>query len=205
MQPSGSKRRKVSIEVYFVLYLSSIVLLMGTTTSSKHEDPDEVIRALREFMIDFHVDVEKVALVYTMMPEELGVLPISQRLRQDSVNVVKAWGSVSNVTFEVAGIRDTSTGQMLPTQSVSLENQGPNEASVSWRPNGPMQNRVYAITIAASADPLVPAAVPAASRARVAAALRSEGRVRDTVTFTVSVFAVSNAAMVHATVEEQSK
>src|SRR5687768_9581942 len=128
MQPSGSKRRKVSIEVYFVLYLTSIVLLMGTTTPSKHEDPDEVIRALREFMIDFHVDVEKVALVYTMMPAELGVLPISQQLRQDSVNVVKAWGSVSNVAFEVASIRDTSTGTMLPAESVSLENQGPNEA-----------------------------------------------------------------------------
>lgn len=204
MQPSGSKRRKVSIEVYFVLYLSAIVLLMGTpTTPSKHEDPDEVIRALREFMIDFHVDVEKVALAYTMLPPGLDVYPISSQLRRDSVNVVKAWGSVENVSFEIAGIRDTSTGQMLPTESVTLQNAGPTQASVHWRPKGPLQNRVYAITIAASADPVVPAAVPASSRDRVEAALRSEGRVRDTVTFTVSVFAVSDSSMVHAVVEKQ--
>lgn len=198
----ASKRRKVSIEIYFVLYLSAIVLLMGTTTKTKHEDPDELIRTLREFMVDFRVGVEKVALVYTMLPAGLEIVPASGQLRRDSVNVVRATGSVSDVRFEITGIRDTTSGEMLPLESAELENQG-FSATVKWRPNVPMENRVYAITIAASAEPKVPSTVPAASRERVAAALRSEGRVHDTVTFTVTVFAVTNPNQIHAVAEKQ--
>ena len=204
-QPTGSHRRKLSIEIYFVLYLSAIVLLMGTATTSKHEDPDDLIRTLREFMVDFNVEVEKVALVYTMLPAGLEVLPASEKLRKDSMNVVHAWGSVRNIDFDIIGIRDTTDGRMLPIESATLENIGGNRASVRWKPNVAMKNRVYAISIAASADPEVPPTIPAASRARVAAALQSEGRVRDTVTFTVSVFAVTNPNMVHAVVAQQQR
>jgi hypothetical protein len=205
MQSPGSKRRKVSIEIYFVLYLSAIVLLLGTTTQSKHEDPDALIQTLREFMIDFDVNVEKVALVYTMLPASLEMLPATEQLRRDSVNVVRAWGSVSDVRFEITGIRDTATGQLLPVESATLQNEGPFAAVVKWRPKGRIQNRVYAITVAASADPEVPSTVPVASRARVAEALRSEGRVFDTVTFTVSVFAVTNPNQIHAVVARQQQ
>ncbi|HVK39432.1 MAG TPA: hypothetical protein VNA88_12915 [Candidatus Kapabacteria bacterium] len=204
VRPPGYRRRKISIEIYFVLYLSAIVLLMGTTTRTKHEDPDALIRTLREFMVDFRVGVEKVGLIYTMLPAGLEVVPASEQLRRDSVNVVRAWGSVSDVRFEITGIRDTTTGQMLPVESATLENNG-FSATVKWRPNGPMQNRVYAITIAASAEPEVPATIPSASRERVAAALRSEGRVHDTVTFTVTVFAVTNPNQIHAVAARQQQ
>lgn len=201
-RPPGYRRRKISIEIYFVLYLSAIVLLMGTTTRTKHDDPDALIRTLREFIVDFRVGVEKVGLIYTMLPAGLEVVPESEQLRKDSVNVVRAWGSVSDVRFEITGIRDTTTGQMLPIESATLENNG-HSATVKWRPNGPMQNSVYAITIAASAEPEVPKTIPAASRERVAAALRSEGRVHDTVSFTVTVFAVTNPNQIHAVAAKQ--
>jgi hypothetical protein len=200
-----TKRRKVSIEIYFVLYLSAIVLLLGTGTKSKHQDPDTLLKTIRDFVVHFDVNVEKVALVYTMLPAGLETLPASEQLRRDSVNVVKAWGSVSDVRFEITGIRDTLTGQMLPVESASLQNEGPMAAVVKWRPNGPLQNRVYSITVAASAEPEVPATVPLESRDRIEKALRSEGRVRDTVTFTVSVFAVTSASQIHQAIAAQQK
>jgi hypothetical protein len=193
LPPFPSRRRKVSVEVYFVLYLSAIVLLLGTTTSKREDREAELEEAIVQLLTpDFRLDAERVALLYRFVPAGYAGDTSGIRINRDSVNTIRARGSFSDVDFSIVGIQDTASGQQLPLQSATLTRQGDRAAIFTWRPRQTTQNAIYRVTVAAVATPLPPSnTMRPELRERITEILQRH-RVTDSVTFTVNVFAVNS-------------
>lgn len=196
VQHSPMRRRKVSIEIYFVLYLSAIILLLGTTParhSSREDQLEEVIRHL--LVSDFKVKVEKAALLYSFIPAGVTLDTSGAVLRRDSLNVISARGTFERVEFKVVSIEDSINGRAIPLERARLLKTTERSAIFQWNPSTNDGNGVYRVTVAGIATPLPPTSLPAELRDRVAEILRRKGTVTDSVTFTINVYAVVNQAM----------
>ena len=115
--PQNSRRFKTSVEIYFLLYLSAIILLLGTTPGS---DPDmELEEAIKDVLaFDFRLKVEKPSLEWRFVPAGMLIDSADRvNLRRDSMNVITAYGSVSDIVPTIVAIEDTLSGEVLPSSS----------------------------------------------------------------------------------------
>src|SRR5256885_316307 len=111
----ATRRRKVSIEIYFVLYLSAIILLLGTTPAHRSTREDQLEEVIRHLLVsDFKVKVDKVALLYSFIPAGVSIDTSGTQLRRDSLNVITARGTFSHVEFKVLAIEDSANGTPIP-------------------------------------------------------------------------------------------
>ncbi|HVZ38495.1 MAG TPA: hypothetical protein VHI13_04405 [Candidatus Kapabacteria bacterium] len=200
-----TRRRRVSIEIYFVLYLSAIILLLGTTPSqhaSREEGLEDVIRHL--LASDFRVKAEKAALVYSVIPAGAGVDTTGAMLKRDSINTVTALGTFSSVRFSIVSIEDSASGKPVPTGRATLLAGGDRSAIFQWAPSATDHDAVYRITVAGTATPLPPENLRPELRDRVNEILQRNGTVSDTVTFTITVFALRDMASIPRVVQQQT-
>ncbi|MCC7439172.1 MAG: hypothetical protein IT211_11820 [Armatimonadetes bacterium] len=188
------RRRKVSVELYFVLYLSAIILLLGTTPLSKKGTDAELEEAIVQLSLrDFKVRAKRAALVYPFIPAGATVDTAGLRLRRDSINLILASGTFADVRFAIVAIRDSASGETLPVECASLAQQGNASAEFRWRPCAPHRPGVYLVTVAGMATPLPPESVqPPELRQRVIDILRRRGPISDSATFAVTMMELNN-------------
>lgn len=198
LQPAYSRRRKASIEIYFVLYLSAIILLLGTTPSRNHNEEGELEQAILHLLApDFRVRVERSALLYSFIPAGIMLDTTGANLRRDSINLVTARGRFSSVRFTIVSIEDSGSGQTLPPEAhATLTRRDERTAIFQWKPSPSDRNAVYRVTVVGTATPLPPSDLKPELRDRISEVLRRHGTVSDSVTFTVNVFALRDQAMV---------
>lgn len=188
------RRRKVSVELYFVLYLSAIILLLGTTPLVNKEADAELEEAIVQLSLrDFKVRAKRAVLVYPFIPAGARVDTAGLRLRRDSINLIVASGTFADVRFAIVAIRDSASGEVLPVECASLAQQGNSSAEFRWRPCAPQRQGVYLVTVAGMATPLPPESVqPIELRQRVTEILRRRGPISDSVTFAVTMLELNN-------------
>lgn len=194
---TGRRGRKVSVEIYFVLYLSAIVLLLGTAHTAKTQHDDPLEEAVMQLLApDFRVGADRSVMIYRFVPPGTPASTNMPPLRRDSINVIRAVGSFSDVRFALVAIEDTSTGSALPLDNAILTRQDDRTAIFSWRPRTVRENAVYRVTVRATATPLPPSSVVRPDiRAKIAEVLRRRGTISDSVSFTVNVFALTNPVL----------
>lgn len=193
VQRGPIRRRKVSVELYFVLYLSAIILLLGTTPLVNKGGDTELEEAIVQLSLrDFKVRAKRAALVYPFIPAGASVDTAGLRLRRDSINLIVASGTFADVRFAIVAIRDSASGQTLPVECASLTQQGNATAEFRWRPCAPQRQGVYLVTVAGVATPLPPESIrPPELRQRVIEILRRRGSIRDSVTFAVTMMGLN--------------
>ncbi len=190
------RRRKASIEIYFVLYLSAIILLLGTTPWQKGNDEAELEETILHLLApDFRVRAEKAALLYSFIPAGIRLDTTGTSLRRDSMNLITARGRFSSVRFTVVGIQDSLTGTTLPPEAhATLARRDDRTTIFQWRTSPTDRNAVYRVTVVGTAVPLPPDDLEPAVRDKIAEIMKRRGTVSDSVTFTVNVFAIDNQA-----------
>ncbi len=195
VQPITTRRRKVSIEIYFVLYLSAIILLLGTTPSHRNEREEDLERVVTELLgSNFRVRAERAALIHNIIPASTQLDTNGVLLRRDSINIITAQGTFSSVEFQLVSVTDSSTGRALPSERGRLTRRSDRSAVFQWVPSPNDPPGVYRVTVAGIATVVPPPTMPQASRDLVADILRRRGPARDSVTFTVTVFVVTDQA-----------
>jgi hypothetical protein len=190
------------VEVYFLLYLSAIILLLGTT-QGRHgsENLDDTVREL--LAPGFRVEAEKPALLWRFIPA--GVTPDSNTasaLEQDSTNIITAYGTVADLRFDIVEIEDTISGRTLPAEAASLTRIGERSAVFRWQPASgeTLENHVYRVTVSATGRPIPPPMLRPETRRIVDQILKRGGTIADSVTFTVNLLSVDNRGNVFAEV-----
>lgn len=198
--PVHSKRRKLSVEVYFVLYLTAIILLLGTAPLSKERYDAELEEAIAKLInTDFGVEVEDIALIVPFVPAGMENDSNFVNLQQDTVNVIRAHGSFSRVDFRIVAIRDTGTGQTLPVEKATLLRNGDSSALFLWNQGETKQTAIYRISVEAEAKPVIPASVSSpALRRRIEEIIAKRNSMRDTATFNVSVLPINSPELMIA-------
>lgn len=197
-RPVRPRGRKVSVEIYFVLYLSAIILLLGTTHGTRPNTNEVALEdAVMQLLApDFRVGADRAVMIYRFLPPGMQIRTAGLQLRRDSINVIRAVGSFADVRFQLVGIEDTSTGVSLPLDNAVLTRQGERTAIFSWRPRNVRENSVYRVTVRATATPLPPSTIVRPDvRAKIAEVLKRRGTISDSVSFTVNVFALNNPAV----------
>lgn len=198
IRTAPARRRKASIEIYFVLYLSAIILLLGTTPSRNHNEEGELEQAILHLLApDFRVRVERSALLYSFIPAGITLDTTGANLRRDSMNLVTARGRFSSVRFTIVSIEDSGSGQTLPPEAHATLTRRDDRTSIfQWRPSPSDRNAVYRVTVVGTATPLPPSDLKPELQDRISEVLKRHGTVSDSVTFTVNVFALRDQAMV---------
>jgi len=189
--PGRPARRKLAVEIYFLLYLSAIVLLLGTSparhgTADDQETADAAIAAL--LTPDFRLSAERIQLLHTE-PTAQPASSISPRLdRRDTVNGITAHGRFSSVQFRILAIED-STGGGTPPGRTAIAPDAPNHARFSWLPPKVSRPTSWHVRVEGIAQPLPPpAGLDPLLRQRTIESLRRHGPVRDTVEFSLTAF-----------------
>ena len=109
-----------SVEIYFVLYLASIVTLLAIANERniKERQLGEALAALSR--PNFGAMADKIALTYQYFP--MGVKPDpSLILQHDTMNVIVARGSFDQANFSIVSVIDTITGEILPAERMTLK------------------------------------------------------------------------------------
>ena len=94
-KPDKSKRP--SVDIYFVLYLTALVLLLGTTpitTDNEREDLEEAVVRLMD--LDFFIDVEKIGLYIPI--RHASDASLGEELRNDTINEDRSRASASELS-----------------------------------------------------------------------------------------------------------
>jgi hypothetical protein len=205
VRPFRTRRRKLSVELYFVLYLSAIILLLGTTPIIRKggdEDLEEAIVALST--PDFDVRARRAALLYSFIPTGARLDTNGLKLRRDTVNQIHAYGSFSSVRFDIVSIEDSVSGTRLPMEYAMLVQNG-RSADFLWNPHKVDRDAVYIVTVRATAEPLPRGTnMRPEIREKVAEVLRRRGPISDSVTFTVNLRAVTTQEMLVAQLRAQN-
>lgn len=176
-----------------MLYLSAIILLLGTTPSERSHREEELEDLIRNLLVsDFRVRAEKAAMIYPIMGAGGEVDTVGTPLRRDSMNVITAHGAFANVRFQFVSIEDSTTGQAVPLERASLVRRSDRSVIFHWRPLPSDRSGVYRVTVAGIATPLPPENLRPELRSQVAEILERRGTVSDSVTFTVNVVAVDD-------------
>lgn len=183
-QPPG---RRPSVDVYFVLYLTALVLLLGTTPITTDAERDELEEAVVHLMdIDFFIDVEKIGLFIPIRHAENALL--SEQLRNDTVNEISAHGSFTSVSFRIIDVVDTITGARPPTSPGILVRTSDSTARFIWNSEPSDIPAVYFVRIEGTAVPRVPDSVhEPALRQRIIEIMEDRADLRDTARFLVNV------------------
>jgi hypothetical protein len=188
--PRPKRPARRPLEIYFVLYLASIVTLftVANERNAKERQLTEVIAALSR--PDFRVNVERIALTYQYFPE--GVAHEPTQLQQDTANVISAAGSFDRADFSLVSVIDTITGEILPAEHLSLEQVGRDSARFSWSPHVTAGNHVYRVTVRVSAVPQPPEVLKdEALRRDVMAAIADRSSIMGTdAVFTINAYAL---------------
>ncbi len=191
-RPAPVRRRKGSIEIYFVLYLSAIILLLGTTPAkraSSGEELEEVI--LRLMARDFQVKTRQAALLYSFVPVGVSFDTTGTSFRHDSMNLVFAVGDVGPVEFSIVSILDSSTGDRVSVEQASLVPRGEREALFLWRPGAEPRDAVYTVSIEGRTPLKVPATLSDPElRRRASEVLSRRPYIRDTTSFSITLMSV---------------
>lgn len=198
--PVRSKRRKLSVEVYFVLYLTAIILLLGTAPLSKERYDAELEEAIAKLInTDFGVEVEDIALIVPFVPAGMENDSGFINLQQDTVNVIRAHGSFSRVEFRIVAIQDTGTGQRLPIEKATLMRNGDSSALFLWNQGEARQTAIYRISVEAEAKPIIPSSVSSPElRRRIEEIIAKRNEMWDTATFNVSVLPINSPELMIA-------
>ena len=217
-QPNATprRRRKLSVEVYFVLYLTAIMLLLlGTTPFSSEEYNAELEQAIAQLVnTDFEIDVEKIAMLVPFVPAGMEAESLAVDLRRDSMNVIRAHGSFSRVDFRIVGLEDTATGQLLSVENAALVHNGDSSVVFTWNQGETNRAAIYRVMVEAEARPSIPESVNSpALRERIESIIFRRKPMRDTATFTINVLpytsseyllAVQNPPMLNGNVNDTS-
>lgn len=150
------RRPRRTLEIYFVLYLASIVTLLtlANERNVKERQLTEALAALSR--PDFRVGVERIALTYQYFPAGV-VHDADQQVQQDTTNYITAQGSFDHADFSVVSVIDTLTGEVLPAEHLALEQTTPDSARFQWSPHVTGGNHVYRVTVRVTAFPKPPA------------------------------------------------
>ncbi len=187
----------MSVEVYFLLYLSAIILLLGTTPG---HDPDTKLESTVMNLLapDFRVQVERPALVWRFAHASLHLdsAQVSE-LRRDSINVISVRGNVTDVRPTIVAIEDTVAGTSLPIGGARLVRMAGRDRAweFRWPPRDfePTRSSVFRVTVVATARPSIPADLHGESRRVAEDVLARYDRLRDSVSFTVNVIGVDES------------
>lgn len=192
--PMRNGRRKLSVEVYFVLYLTAIILLLGTAPLSKERYDSELEEAIAQLInTDFGVEVEDIGLTIPFVPAGMEDDPSALNLMMDTVNVIRAHGSFSRVDFRIVSIEDTATGRALPIEKASLMRNGDSSVFFFWSQGEAKQTALYRICVEAEALPVIPASVSSPSlRRRIESIIAKRNAMRDTAIFSVNVLPITS-------------
>lgn len=204
VRPFPTRRRKLSVELYFVLYLSAIILLLGTTPVAKKGGDEELEEAIVALSTpDFDVRARRAALLYSFIPAGTSLDTNGLTLRRDTVNQIHAYGSFSRVRFDIVSIADSASGTTLPMEYAVLVQNG-RSADFLWNPRKIDRDGVYIVTVRATAEPLPRGTnMRPEIREKVAEVLRKRGPISDSVTFTVNMRAVTTQEMLVAQLKTQ--
>ena len=186
--PGRRKKRRLAVEVYFVLYLSAIILLLGTSPAEQRYDA-QLESAIAELIdTDFEIDVQKIALIVPFMPAGMESDSLAGLLPRDTMNVIRAHGAFSSVEFRIVAIEDTSTGSSLPAERAYLERETDSSVTFHWRHENESQTAVYQVTIEAEAIPTIPENISSPDiRSRIQEVIAERGLMRDTAQFSINV------------------
>ncbi len=190
---NGSIRRKASIEIYFVLYLSAIILLLGTSPTKKSDRTAELEATIMGLLApNFEVKANRAALLYYFVPASVTVDTSGVDMRRDSINVIFAVGQVSDVEFNIVSIVDSATGREVPLDRATLVKDGDRRSIFQWTPLGEKESAVYSVTVEGRARPIPPANIAREDlRQQINEFIDRQGYVSDSVTFTVNLFALN--------------
>jgi len=184
-------RSRRQIEVYFILYLAALLFLLPNKRERAPESDPSLVRTLLSSR--FFIVAAKPSLVCQISP----VSSSTNVLSLDSVNTIALSGDVTDVHYEFT-IEDRSERQIITTISARRQASGIfrmeedarfGEARFYWYPDlRDRRNRSFNVKVVATARPVVPANIDAATRARLEKLLNDEGRLDTARTeFTISV------------------
>lgn len=184
------RRRRLSVEVYFVLYLTAIMLLLLGTTPFTNEAYDaELEQAIAQLIdTDFSIDVEKIAMLVPFIPAGMENDSASVDLRRDTMNLIRAHGAFSRVEFKIVGIQDTASNQTLPVEKATLVPNGDSSVMFSWNQGEATRAAIYRVMVQAEAWPIIPESVSSPTlRERIQSIISQRKPMRDTAIFTINV------------------
>jgi hypothetical protein len=185
-----ARRRRLSIDVYFVLYLTAIVLLLGTAPLAQdayQADLEEVIVRLVDTR--FSVEVERIGMY---IPLGTGVhltgSSAGSYMHADTINEVRATGSFRRVRFRILEVVDTLSGVAGDPDNALLLRQSDSTARFVWTDQDRRQQAVFLVRIEGEATPRIPESVTDPDlRAHVSRILEERNLLRDTAEFYVNV------------------
>lgn len=189
--PVPIRRRKGSIEIYFVLYLSAIILLLGTTPAKRSTTDQELEDVIVGLMArDFSVKARQTALIYSFLPAGRAFDTSGIRLRHDSMNVVFAVGDVGPVEFSIVSIIDSATGGDISLDRASLVEAGDREALFQWSPSDRPRDAVFTVTIEGRARLRLPQSLQQPERRRAEDILSRRPYIADTARFSITLLSI---------------
>lgn len=193
MTPKGRKKRVV--EIYFVLYLSALILLIP----DKNEQKEAVTPAVMSLL----------ASSFTIQPEHQVMMCRLKRsgdsievISCDSVNNLFVSGSVEDIEYSIE-IEDNTYKQLITLvgngnsttesgSSFSLTDADISDkigrARFNWSPQFSAQsNRLYNVKIKATAKPILPQSIPIKQREYLNEVIGEGARVTATTKFSVAM------------------
>ena len=154
LHPRTNKRR--TVEIYFVLYLSALVLLISKT-GNKENKVDDIQH--KSFDLPFILKPEKNVLMCNIWLDSLG----NKRYEVDSLNYIWDIGEVENVRYEFViedqelnhSVRLTNNAEYNYNTFKFKEEAGNRRAIFYWEPDleGNM-DKSYTVYVSATAQPL---------------------------------------------------
>ncbi len=192
-KPDKSKRP--SVDIYFVLYLTALVLLLGTTpitTDNEREDLEEAVVRLMD--LDFFIDVEKIGLYIPI--RHASDASLGEELRNDTINEVSAHGSFESVSFRIIDVTDTITGTRPPSSPGMLIRTSDSTARFIWNSVPTESPAVYYVEIEGIAEPRIPNSVQDPKlRDKIAGIMKDRAELRDTARFLVNVVSLDEVLL----------
>ncbi|MBL0332812.1 MAG: hypothetical protein IPP65_08285 [Chlorobi bacterium] len=184
----------MSVEIYFVLYLSATLLLLSTSPKEKASKTNSKLESALTSMIkgEFRLGVKKAAMIYPILPGVIKNIS-TDKLDVDSTNIIEAIGKVHDLKFEIISIQDSSTRLEVNQESARLEMINESKAKFLWIPSNKLKSSaVYYATIKATALPNIPNYITDKdTREYINSILKKRGRLSDSVTFTINVINVN--------------
>ncbi len=155
-RPYRSRRR---VEIYFVLYLTALMLLLLDQRGTEINPDDDLVWQLLE--TNFSLQAEKNLLSCTMIQEEEGVRVVAI----DSANTIFMQGNVSNISYDY-DLKDLRRGESIRIgdaagDAVDNFRSTPDSATGSslfyWRPAlDDLSSTLIKVSVTARATPTIP-------------------------------------------------
>lgn len=185
-------RRKPSVEVYFVLYLTAIILLLGTTPSKRQSEDDLEEAIIQLIDTDFEVDVQKIALIIPYVPVGSSADPALAN-NKDTLNLIRAHGTFEDVRFRIVSIVDTLDDDQKAADVATLVSESDTSVRFQWTATTPTKPAVFLVAVEGEASPIIPDGVRSDElRERIEQVVSERGLMKDTAYFSVTVHPVNS-------------